>query len=403
MTDIFSENTQRNKKDYSLYTIPLILLLLLLTFTFLYYLYFTENTSSEVAGTSKQNIFKPDFQNSQYRKSNTGGDTNYSGKVNVPDAKLDKYEVVFMAAANNSDKLATTFITPLAKDLPPKKIKKADGSSVMHFDISGNKAAFLEINSKELRDGKKDYLAVRFKVDNNFKDKSVLDAREIPVKNSDKRVYYRNLDLNSKGDVLLFNALPVSYEGKRVPHLAKQWNIYILDIESGGMRFLKRGLYPHWVSNSAFIYLGDKGLYIYDVENDFERLLYTAPNNALASSDMYVNVSEDMKYLIWSFPMLRYNMLYQITDSKIGVLKPIIKIRGDSAVLPAFSQDSRLLAFVSIPDYDKYAQSGPNSTASYFKVYDVLKQRFIQTPLSSENLNSGNDMSTFQLSSIIIK
>ena len=409
MTDIFENKTQvkQNGINAWAFIIPGFLMILLALFLFLYISGMFSDLVSKEQLTRETKVFNPRFHGGDYskREHKTSGSPRairgkYASYLSTP-VNLHKYKALFMAAPDNATTLATTMLTVIDKDEDPVKIAKKDKSSVMHFDVHGRKAAFLEINQKNLEKKKEDYLATEFKIDNNLSDFSVLDATAVPLKDKDKKVYYRNLSLNTQNNSVLFNALDTSYKGKRVPHLASKWDIYILDIKTGRLRFVTHGMYPNWLSNSTFAYVGDEGLYIYNTVTKHGRLMYKTPGNTKGSSDMYMTVNEDKDLLAWAFPSLRYMMVYSIKDAKIGILRELKKISGISAILPVFSQDSRVIAFVDVPDYDKFSKYGPNTTSSYFKVYDFWQGKNIKTPISGFDLNKGNNMSTFQLNALL--
>lgn len=411
MTDIFENKNKIQEKQGGTsawaFIIPGLLMILFAVFLFLYLSGTFSDFLTKEQVTHKTEVFRPAFHGGDYGKreprtpgSPRLGRDKYASYLSSS-VNLHKYKALFMAAPDNATTLATTMLVPIDKDEDPVKITKTEKSSVMHFDVHGRKAVFLEINQKNLEKKKEDYLATEFKIDNNLSDFSVLDATAVPLKDKDKKVYYRNLSLNIQNNSILFNALDTSYKGKRVPHLASKWDIYILDAKTGRLRFVTHGMYPNWLSNSTFAYVGDKGLYIYNIVTKHGRLMYKTPGHAKGSSDMYMTVNEDKDLLAWAFPSLRYMMVYSIKDAKIGILRELKKISGISAILPVFSQDSRMIAFVDVPDYDKFSKYGPNTTSSYFKVYDFWQGKNIKTPISGFDLNKGNDMSTFQLNALL--
>ena len=329
----------------------------------------------------------------------TGTERERKIRMTAEDRSLPRYKLLFAAKTPNSKYIKTSYVYDLFGD-KLKKVPKKDHSSVQNFSVDKNSAFFTLVYKPDLNKYKTISAATHFFVKNNFSgDFSAKEAREIKISPETRKYFYKNFSYNAKSQKVLFNALDKIYKGSR-PHKASEWGIYILDTsKTPGLKKIQKianGLYPQWLDNEKFIYLGKRGLYVYDLKKGREKFAFGFRSKSEAESYLYVALSNDKKHIAWSFPKKSTIQVIKIVDSKKPVLQQEYLIKRATAVRPVWSLDDRVLVYLSPVDFKKFEHNN-NSTPVFIKFLDIKKQKLAFRDLSKDDLRKFYNMVSFRV------
>lgn len=123
------------------------------------------------------------------------------------------------------------------------------------------------------------------------------------------------------------------------------WTIYLLDDNSVAQPLI-RGMYPHWVSDTQFVYMADAGLSVFDITDNTAHTLWETPETAV--SNYMLHVSEDRQTIVWTTPAAGEVLILHIDSLDPVTVHEVRRLRGIHAFWPTLSPDGAFVALETV-------------------------------------------------------
>ncbi len=194
---------------------------------------------------------------------------------------------------------------------------------------------------------------------------------DLSVRNDGVVLYSARGDLTVRGD-----------EPGGLLSEAKRWSIYTVQ-EGGEPQFLVNGTHPKWVDGNRFIYLGENGLYMYDIEKG--RGVRFLETSGTTFSNVRIDLSDDNSIIVWN----------NHQDADVTVIRvnnwggdvPEIDVIGSIPVAGfwvAISPDSSTVAVQAV-DWENL-KTDPRPRIEFYSV-DTLEKVYDDYPLNEFDQN----------------
>ena len=149
------------------------------------------------------------------------------------------------------------------------------------------------------------------------------------------------------------------------PDGVKDWGVYVSDLDGKVMK-IAPGMYPLWLSPNRGLYLGEDGVYAFDIQN--KAIGKVLPlEGGTATQSMRVAISPDLKHFAWSVPGRGIIYVYDITSLDPLVLEKSKEITSSSFWV-VFSPNGKYLAAKEV-DWDTL-ETAPNPGIVAFGLKD---------------------------------
>ncbi len=253
-----------------------------------------------------------------------------------------------------------------------KSVNKPNSLLVFDFTKHKNNLAFIAVKDVDFNSnqGKNVENLYRLFINNKF---SVYNAKEISLPQNVRApqnpdVYYNKL---------LFNA-----KTTQVTQKASDWDIFIYS-DKTGIKSITKGLYPKWIDKDKFIFLGDDGLYLYDLSLKSKENIW--PIKGYTNPIMYFSLSSDKKYIAWTFPHQSKLIVLEFYSKQDGILSEKL-ILNTVALWPVWRENDYKIAFIGLEDFRSFIRK-PNSVKARLSFYDLERQDYINVPVNKYNVS----------------
>lgn len=172
-------------------------------------------------------------------------------------------------------------------------------------------------------------------------------ASATPVSLPDSEDYFRNFPaVNDEGTVLYnsLSAAALNAHAESIPQLpAEAWNIVMLGLD-GKKRILVQGVHPKWITATAFAFLKNDGMYVYDIDSGVAHKILSSkvPLTMVDGLD----VSDDGRKFVYTEPQSGELTYMRALNQNLSVFTPATVIQL-YATNPIFSSDGTYVAFVA--------------------------------------------------------
>jgi len=170
----------------------------------------------------------------------------------------------------------------------------------------------------------------------------------------------RTISISDDGTRSLFVAFEEA-QGS-VPIFTKEWGIYLA---TNGTQVTKitNGMYPHWIDNQNFIYLGDGGIYVYNIPEDERIILWEYSKDTQVN--MMLHLSEDKSTLAWTLPGNDMVLVFRIDPSELPRIEKIAEI-NTNAFWPVVSPDGNFVAVQAVNWLE--IETNPNPRLEFYSL-----------------------------------
>jgi hypothetical protein len=181
--------------------------------------------------------------------------------------------------------------------------------------------------------------------------------------------------INNRGDVV-YQASSASANKDNLPiYDAESASVYL--VRGGATSKIDEGIKPKWVSTTAFIYIRNNGVYVYDIES--KKRVLIAPNQTTHEGVMYpfrnnsgLAVSKDASLFVMSDPNSRSVVLYRV-DSWVAPKPVLVGYAENVLVFWPLISPSRGLVSVQTANPDDMVNN-PQPRMIFFLVPDAAHE-----------------------------
>ena len=293
------------------------------------------------------------------------GDDNYA-----PSFSIDDYYILY-SISSDIRYIPTAFLYSIGHD-NNTAFKNPNKTSVYMVDVYKDNLFCVLVSENNNADRGSDKVSYKYSISSlkKFLDKYETDCnarneKYLPIKNI--KLINNVSSLNDKVLVSVF------HKNKQGSAYAKNWDIYLLDINTNKARKLAKGIYPNWVSGSEFIYVSENGVDLFNINTNKTKNIYKFKNPGL---DTYLSYSTGSNKFIWSFPFKGKVYLLSLVRNKnryIGAR--LLSVIDKVMIKPLISDDGRYIVYLRT-DADKFYSS--KADKGYVFVYDIYNKKDIR-------------------------
>ncbi|MBL4644655.1 MAG: hypothetical protein JKX80_02195 [Candidatus Pacebacteria bacterium] len=267
-------------------------------------------------------------------------------------------------------------------DMATRELKKETAPIVIalsvfkDFSPDGNVQAFIGSTEKDMRTSSNFDEALQVYISKNgISESETGNFNQVPSINKITDVntpFKLDLSVGNDGRVL-FSARGDLFSSAQEPNgifsPAKNWSIYIV-AEGTEPKFVINGLHPKWIDDSKFLYMGEGGLFMFDMNKQRGVQFFRTPNEVL--SNINIDLSDDTTTIVWNNRNDEDVTVMKVSDWNVEV--PQLVFVGSIATQGfwvAISPDSSTLAVQAV-DWETI-DTNPNPRIEFYSLSTLEK------------------------------
>lgn len=315
------------------------------------------------------------------------------------------YENGYFFEPTGSSKLGTLYLSlarpgenfpqPYTFDVATRKLQKEKTLAVLSvfkdFSPNGSVQAFIGSTGKDLMTSSNYDEALQVYItqgDNEDVESKNFSQTSLINKITNVNIPFK-LDLSVQNNgMVLFSARGDLFSSEQEPggilSPAENWSIYLVT-KNEEPKFVANGLHPKWINESKFLYMGEGGLYVFDINKKRAIQFFKTPNKVL--SNVNIDLSDDATTIIWNNRNDEDVTIIKVDDWDVEV--PQLVFVGSiptQGFWVTISPDSKVVAVQAV-DWDTIT-TDPNPRIEFYsldtleKVYDDYSlNQFNQTQM----------------------